>query len=56
MDDHTAAGAALDVSAEVSRHPASNALTDAAHIIDRLVSERLAGRSAALQPEDRQVH
>lgn len=43
----------MDVSAEVSRLPASPILIRAAEIIDGVVSERLASRAAALQPEDR---
>ena len=53
FDEKTAAGAAMDVSAEVSRQPASPALIQAAGIIDGMVSERSASRAAALQPEDR---
>ncbi|KAK9815974.1 hypothetical protein WJX74_000986 [Apatococcus lobatus] len=53
FDEKTADGAALDVSAEVSRLPASPALVQAAAVIDHLVSERLTTQAAALQPDDR---
>ncbi len=53
VDEQTAAGAALDVSAEVSKHPASDALIQASDIINQAVSKRLQARAAALQVEDR---
>ena len=53
MDEETAAGAALDVAAEVSRHNASEALSQAAEVINKLVSRRAASRAQTLQPEDR---
>ncbi|KAK9867884.1 hypothetical protein WJX84_000142 [Apatococcus fuscideae] len=53
FDGSTAAGAALDVAREVSRQPASEALGQAAQIIDQSVGDRLASRAADLQPDDR---